>query len=215
MSGGKETPRQKMIGMMYLVLTALLALNVSKEILNAFVIIEDGLNVTNTNFDSKNGILYSKFEKAMGDNKTKTKPWFDKAQTAKKLSADLCGFIDEIKSELYQKIQQIPKEVADTFQLKNLDSKDENNIPTTVLIGAGADGEHATGKAKELKERIEKYKSDMKALVPVEEQKNLKLGLSTEEMYNIGDEKMVMWEANLFEHNPAAAVFSVLAKIKN
>src|ERR1035437_3345325 len=112
MSGGKETPRQKMIGMMYLVLTALLALNVSKEILNAFVIIEDGLNVTNTNFDSKNGILYSKFEKAMGDNKTKTKPWFDKAQTAKKLSADLCGFIDEIKSELYQKIQQIPKEVA-------------------------------------------------------------------------------------------------------
>ena len=61
MSGGKETPRQKMIGMMYLVLTALLALNVSKEILNAFVIIEEGLNTTNTNFDSKNGILYSKF----------------------------------------------------------------------------------------------------------------------------------------------------------
>jgi len=41
MAGGKETPRQKMIGMMYLVLTALLALNVSKSILDAFVSIEE------------------------------------------------------------------------------------------------------------------------------------------------------------------------------
>src|SRR4051812_5540122 len=139
MSGGKETPRQKMIGMMYLVLTALLALNVSKEILNAFVIIEDGLNVTNKNFDSKNDLLYSKFSKALADNKTKTKPWFDKAQEAKKKSAELCAFIDEIKSEMYQKIQKIEKGVADTFQLKNLDSKDENNIPTELMIGAGAD----------------------------------------------------------------------------
>jgi gliding motility-associated protein GldM len=215
MSGGKETPRQKMIGMMYLVLTALLALNVSKEILNAFVIVEEGLNVTNKNFDDKNGILYSKFEKAMADNKTKTKPWFDKAQQAKKYSVELCAFIDEIKSEMYQKIQKVPKDVADTFQLKNLASKDENNIPTEVMIGAGADPEHATGKAKDLKEKIEEYKKNMLALVPEKERGNLKLGLSTEEMYSIGDEKMVAWESNLFAHNPVAAVLTVLAKIKN
>lgn len=215
MSGGKETPRQKMIGMMYLVLTALLALNVSKEILNAFVIIEDGLNVTNKNFDSKNELLYSKFSKALSENKTKTKPWFDKAQDAKKKSAELCSFIDEIKSEMYQKIQKIDKTVADTFQLKNLDSKDENNIPTQLMIGAGADAEHATGKAKDLKEKIEAYKKEMTALVPKAEQAGLKLGLSTEEMYSVGDQKMVPWEANLFEHQPVAAVLSVLAKIKN
>lgn len=215
MSGGKETPRQKMIGMMYLVLTALLALNVSKEILNAFVIIEEGLNVTNKNFDSKNELLYSKFSKALADNKTKTKPWYDKAQEAKKKSAELCAFIDEIKSEMYQKIQKVEKSVADTFQLKNLDSKDENNIPTELMIGAGADAEHATGKAKDLKEKIEEYKKQMTALVPKSEQAGLKLGLSTEEMYSIGDEKMVPWEANLFEHQPVAAVLSMFAKIKN
>ena len=44
MAGGKETPRQKMIGMMYLVLTALLALNVSKSVLDAFVVVDKGLN---------------------------------------------------------------------------------------------------------------------------------------------------------------------------
>lgn len=215
MSGGKETPRQKMIGMMYLVLTALLALNVSKEILNAFVIIEEGLNTTNVNFDSKNGILYSKFAKAMADNKVKTEPWNKKAQEAKKKSAELCAYIDEIKSELYQRIQKLEKGVADTFQLKNLDSKDENNIPTEILIGAGADPEAPTGKSKDLKEKIEKFKKEMTALVPEKERSALKLGLSTEEMYSIGDEKMVSWESNMFAHQPAAAVFSVLAKLKN
>ena len=59
MSGGKETPRQKMIGMMYLVLTALLALNVSKEILEAFVVMNNGLVKTNTNFETNNTTLYA------------------------------------------------------------------------------------------------------------------------------------------------------------
>ena len=47
MSGAKETPRQKMIGMMYLVYTALLAMNVSKDILNAFDIVNTGVQETN------------------------------------------------------------------------------------------------------------------------------------------------------------------------
>ena len=90
MSGGNLSPRQKMIGMMYLVLTALLALNVSKEILNAFVIVENGLNATNDNFDGKNGVLYAKFEKALIDNNKKAKPFYDKAQVVKKNAKDLC-----------------------------------------------------------------------------------------------------------------------------
>ena len=49
MAGGKETPRQKMIGMMYLVLTALLALNVSKQVLEAFAAIEDNTQRSNEN----------------------------------------------------------------------------------------------------------------------------------------------------------------------
>lgn len=63
MSGGKETPRQKMIGMMYLVLTALLAMNISKDVLLAFVTLEGNLHQTNENFSAKNEVLYAKFEK--------------------------------------------------------------------------------------------------------------------------------------------------------
>ena len=53
MAGGKETPRQKMIGMMYLVLTALLALNISKEVLNGFVKVENGLRSTQNTIAEK------------------------------------------------------------------------------------------------------------------------------------------------------------------
>ena len=53
MAGNKLPPRQKMIGMMYLVLTALLAMNVSKDILDAFIIVNDGLEKTAANFMDK------------------------------------------------------------------------------------------------------------------------------------------------------------------
>ncbi len=61
MGHGKETPRQKMIGMMYLVLTAMLALNVSKEVLDAFVLVDDGLVITTENFAAKNEGMYNQF----------------------------------------------------------------------------------------------------------------------------------------------------------
>ena len=54
MGHGKETPRQKMIGMMYLVLTAMLALNVSADLLNAFSLVDSGLSRTTKSYASKN-----------------------------------------------------------------------------------------------------------------------------------------------------------------
>ena len=63
MSGGKETPRQKMIGMMYLVLTALLALNVSKQIIAAFVTINDKIDYSAEIINQKNHGVYQGFNK--------------------------------------------------------------------------------------------------------------------------------------------------------
>ena len=64
MAGQKLSPRQKMIGMMYLVLTALLALNVSKEIINAFVTVNDSLEASKENAIVRNNGLYDLFERA-------------------------------------------------------------------------------------------------------------------------------------------------------
>jgi hypothetical protein len=64
MAGGKETPRQKMIGLMYLVLMALLAMNVSKEIINAFVTLDKKLQASNGAFITKADAAYSRIQAA-------------------------------------------------------------------------------------------------------------------------------------------------------
>ena len=68
MGHGKETPRQKMIGMMYLVLMAMLALNVSKDVLDAFVIVDHGIVKTTDGFAVKNDIYYDQFDIAAAEN---------------------------------------------------------------------------------------------------------------------------------------------------
>ena len=62
MAGYKETPRQKMIAMMYLVLTALLALNVSKDILDAFLVVNESIESTNVGIEKKVDFIYNKFD---------------------------------------------------------------------------------------------------------------------------------------------------------
>ena len=86
MAGGKLSPRQKMINMMYLVLTALLAMNVSKEILNSFALLNNGLVKTNVNFSAKNEVTYSNFETALLNDPNKVRPYADKAKAVKKRS---------------------------------------------------------------------------------------------------------------------------------
>ena len=85
MAGGKETARQKMIGIMYLVLLAMLALNVSKDILDAFININNRLNETNANFISKNQIAYDAIFKAYSANPVKVKAGYEYAQLLKML----------------------------------------------------------------------------------------------------------------------------------
>ena len=99
MAGGKETPRQKMIGMMYLVLTALLALNVSKQIVSAFITINDKLEASNKIIDNKSGDVYFGFSQkraalnAINGNTEKLVYWENKAITLKSKTASIVGFL--------------------------------------------------------------------------------------------------------------------------
>ncbi len=88
MSLPKE-PRQKMINMMYLVLTALLALNVSVEVLNAFKTVNASIEKSNVVVDKKNSTTYSQFDAAAKDPQTAAKAamWAPKALQAQKLSS--------------------------------------------------------------------------------------------------------------------------------
>src|SRR5437868_15479934 len=97
MAQGKLSPRQKMINMMYLVLTALLALNVSKEIINAFVTVNESLVVSRDNIDSKNKITYMPFQKAKENEEKKYGQAYAHSQQIQKGASDLTNDIAALK----------------------------------------------------------------------------------------------------------------------
>lgn len=108
MAGGKETPRQKMIGMMYLVLTALLALNVSKSILDAFVAIEENMQKANLTElfrgDEKRGELAeTASDKSNPQRAIKAQMLLDQVvEDIDKMTADRIKLIDDIKFEVLE-----------------------------------------------------------------------------------------------------------------
>jgi hypothetical protein len=118
MGGGKETPRQKMIGMMYLVLMAMLALNVSKSIIDAFVAIEENMQIANHNEyargDEKRNEIAEKVK--TGDTpevKAKAKKLLDVIDKIDKLAADQIQYIDALKLEILSEIKEDPTKLKE------------------------------------------------------------------------------------------------------
>src|SRR4051794_40248193 len=97
-----KEPRQKMINIMYLVLTAILALNVSAEVINAFKTVNTSLLNSNTNITAANKTLYSSLQRKLTDptSAEQAKIWEPKAEMAHKLSDDITGYIDNLKDQL-------------------------------------------------------------------------------------------------------------------
>lgn len=222
MSSGKQTPRQKMIGMMYLVLTALLALNISKEIINSFMVIEKGLIQTNKGIDSKNGILYSQFDLAMANDKIKTKPFYEKAIAIKAKSTELSKYLKGLKAELKASVEygHDPSAemiaIGDTLRSTLLSLPDNYDVPTNIMIGS--DPANVTGKAAELKVKLGEYKAFLLSQLSPEQQasvqENLKT-LDTKEQFNASEEKMVSWEWYNFYHMPIVAMLANIERMDN
>ena len=89
------SPRQKMINLMYVVLMAMLALNVSTEVLNGFSIVEESIGRTAANASKENQVIYDDFEAQLKANPAKVKEWFDKAQAVRRMSDSLFNLADE------------------------------------------------------------------------------------------------------------------------
>jgi gliding motility-associated protein GldM len=96
MAGFKETPRQKMIGMLYLVLMALLALNVSVEVLDAFVTVNESMEATNENFARKIEATYISFEQQNQLNPARVGPFYETAQEVRDISNELIDYLSEM-----------------------------------------------------------------------------------------------------------------------
>jgi gliding motility-associated protein GldM len=217
MSGGKQSPRQKMIGMMYLVLTALLALNISKEIINAFITIDSGLKQTNSNFDTKNLMTYKAFDKAKQNDPVKAKVPYENAMQAKKLSADLCAYITDLRGKMVAISAGVDHKVGDTLRLTLLDKPDDYDNPTHYMVGS--DPSNITGEAKPLKEKLIAYYGELVKLVPKDKQKDfqsrIQPSIPTEKVYSAEHGEMVPWEEYNFYHAPIVAAIAQMDRIIN
>ena len=112
MGGGNESPRQKMVGMMYLVLTALLALNVSKAVLEAFVAIEENIQVANENEFARGEEKKAALEEVAknGDNaqvKDKAKAFMKDVDKIETMTAEMIKFFDDCKLEIMTACQEL------------------------------------------------------------------------------------------------------------
>jgi gliding motility-associated protein GldM len=214
MSLGDLPPRQKMINLMYLVLLCLLAMNVSKEILHSFLIINEGLERTTDNFEHKIDLTYEKFKRMNADDPKKVGEFYEHAVELKKNADDIVEYIDEIKKKLYQEVDKIPAEIADTLKLKNLQNMDNQDVGAQVMIGPdqtnplGPDVEYS---ALSLKEKIKLFNDHLAEFIHEEEMiEDMQIPLEDQKMHELTE----TWEVANFYHLPMAATITNLTRFQ-
>ena len=239
MAGGKLSPRQKMINMMYLVLTALLALNVSKEVLNSFFEVNLGIERSTTNFNAKNGDTYAAFDAAAELNKVKAGAFRDQAYEVKANADELVEFIQEMK---YNLVLAADKEVylGSQLELKDEDGDlledkaiitpwDElSDAEKKMTIGnlSVKDDRHASGDlfysakrkkniATDLKNDLISYKNSLLSI----SEGNESLITSINETCNYDDKKVKgkkqLWEEYNFYDMPSVGALTLLSKMQS
>ena len=155
------SPRQKMINLMYVVLMAMLALNVSNEVLNGFSIVEKSLNRTTQNSTLENLALYDEFAVHMKANPQKTKEWYDKAQMVKKMSDSIYNLIGDLKEAIV--IEADGKD----GDVQNIRNKEDMEAANQVMLAPGR------GRGKELHDAVVAYRRQMVAMVGTYRQKKM------------------------------------------
>ena len=218
-----KEPRQKMINMMYLVLTALLALNVSSEILNAFVTVNNSITKSNSVITEKNQVTYQSFAEKLKDPQTQAKAqiWAPKAEQAKKISGDLYDYIETLKTQLVEEAGTYEKEGVKEMNADNLDA-------ATRLMDN-------KGKGKELYDKLSTFKKDIIGVLKPEQfadnptlQAQLKRDIETFNRsipvdMNVPKSKTgtaysndaAGWTQSYFHMTPAIAAFTILSKFQN
>jgi len=242
MAGGKETPRQKMIGMMYLVLTALLALNISKEVLNGFVKVENSLQATQRTLKGKVNETFATMEVKYDQNKEKVGPFMDEAREVRERSDNLVNYItqlkgrcmatsegkynDAVENDFVNFIGKDEKGMDTTINLSVIRKKDEYQELTAFMVGSEPQkpkyDENNPWSATALRKNLEAYRDYLKGVKLVDSKGQTRelpeyIKVQLDERFTFDNEmedgKEVLWEAANFFDVPLAAVMPLMSKM--
>lgn len=227
MAGGKLSPRQKMINMMYLVLTALLALNVSKEILDSFITVNNGLENTKSSLADKANETYTTFASYAQQNAEKYGKAYASAQDVQKMAGSLVNYIDSLKVKVIMQCEKLPadkiigKDAAgrDTvLNMEHLAKKDSYNEITHMMVGSEP-GKPSEGPwtATELRTKLEAFRDKVKDVGTKANEPALVA--SVDRMFNFEDRldaggTMNNWQSINFYHVPQVAGITIMSKIQ-
>ncbi len=207
-----KEPRQKMINLMYLVLTALLALNVSSEILNAFKVVDKSLVTSNTNITTANNTLYTSLLAKVNDPTTSAKagPWNERAIQAQKLSATMDAYINQLKIDLKK---EAGSKMVDVDGKQVEEFKEDDLEAATRLFGNGPGGQN---KGVELKNKLNAFRDALLNIDPEirkEFEKSLAVDVSGDVVGQDGKKKE--FTEAYFHMTPTVAGITLLSKFQN
>jgi gliding motility-associated protein GldM len=197
-----KEPRQKMINLMYLVLTALLALNVSAEILNAFKTVNATLEVSSSLTEGKVRSIFRSFEDKMADPKTadKAKYWNEKATQAKNYADATYNYIQGLKSELLSQADFNPKD--STYKEDNLDA-------ATRMFVENKKGQELETKLKTLRTQL----LSIDGSIDSNFRNTLPIDVTPPKVKN--EENKGNWSSTYFRMVPTVAALTILSKFQN
>lgn len=205
-----KEPRQLMINLMYIVLTALLALNVSAEVLNAFKLVSKGMDTSNAAVEGKNSEIMADFSQQVTLDSVKVGKYYADAQKAQTEVDEFASYVDGLIEEIIQASGgYLPGDDGQpTDDIKN---KKDYDTPTTIMINKK--------KGEELKSKIENLRTTLLSLesldsldkISLASQLTLNTNFDKEAAKKLGKDS---WEKYLFDHVPIIAVQTLLTKIK-
>jgi len=213
MAHDRLSPRQKMIGMMYLILTAMLALNVSKEAVEAFKKVDKSLTTTLANYVIKNNRIYQEFDRAAAENPTKAGKFKNLAYEVKTRADEIYNYIQDLKIEIITTAEGPDTEAVKGREIfiDAVQKIDEPNVPSAILIGA-----NENGKANTLKALTNDYRefliSSLDGTNPTAEDA-LRTSLNTDDGRDPGGQP-ARWENLTFQTLPLVAVITILSKMQ-
>ncbi|MDR0769338.1 MAG: gliding motility protein GldM [Dysgonamonadaceae bacterium] len=198
-----NSPRQKMINLMYLVFIAMLAFNVSTEVLDGFVLVEDSLTRTMLATSSRNEMIFGDLEEYHDLNPEKTEKSYDYAKQVKDKSDSLFNYTQELKMKIVQKSD------GKDGDLQNLKRPDNLDASYDVMFERGKND------GKKLKEAIDSYRDFVTALIIDTTKRNIVRSNLSTEISAKAKEKKQTWEESMFWKMPVVAAVTLLTKLQS
>lgn len=199
----RMSPRQRMINLMYIVLTAMLALNVSSDVLNGFSQVQEGLQLTGRNLTSKNEVQFRYLEQLYAKNPTKARQWYESGKSLRSATAALYSQIEELKTAIAKKADGPD---GDYHAIKR---QDDLEAASSVMLNP------ISRRGASLRKSIDAYRTTVSSMISdPAKRKAIEQLLSTAVRRKPG-QLQVAWETKMFDNMPTVAAITLLTKLQN